>query len=602
MLTIDLPDVPAGERLYRFAGVEVDTERLQIRVDGLPVACPRKAFELLVLLCRSPQTVLPRARIFDALWPGGQTVSDEALTQAIFRARSALGPYGGLIATVRGIGLRLDATVVGGSSPAGFSSSEESSTATASRSSRHVARSAGIALAALVVVASVIFWPEKPDPGTLYQGYGLTAADIIGEQPDTEAMIREAFENDGVGERARGAKLLEAVHRSDSSTPIPALFLALWSGGSGNAEAEGHWLEQARARMGDRRDLYLNLLLDYVTAESGTSPNEIVDAAGAVLGVRPDAWRMRLARAHLLEYNGKREAALHEIKQIPVTQFGERKRDQIIADRASFGDVAGAQAMLDAIPPDSDPATHAFLSGRIAWSRGDFDAAYDHFNRTRELSYPVARMDLYRRGLLYGGAIAALQGRDEDAIALLERVRTVNEDKSVIDAVDVALFLAQLHYAAGRDELAAAELETALNGVGGVLPDGMYLASAFTALRLQPDRKLVKPARLSAEYDSLWRAMVAWAKNDQISARAALGEARVQGIGFTRMADEARWLEWQLGEPVAAESVIDPPYPPLSRFMPRREVRLALQQLSTNQSIASSDTWGQRGGQSKVPE
>lgn len=602
MLTMDLPELPAGDRLYCFAGVEVDTERLQLRVDGLPIACSRKAFELLVLLCRSPHTVLPRTRVMDALWPGGQTVSDEALTQIIFRARNALGPHAGLIATVRGIGLRLDATVIlrKSSGSAGLPSAPESRRFEREATPRRGVRPALFPLAAMLVVATVFFWPEKTAPETILQGYGITADAILGEQPDTAAMIKEAFKSDAQGERARGAKLLEAVHRSDASTPIPALFLALWSGGTGNSEAERQWLEQARQRMGSRRDLYLNLLLDYVTAESGSNPKEIIDAAGAVLDVRPAAWRMRLARAHLLEFSGMREAALHEIKQIQVTQFGDRKLDQAIADRASFGDVAGAQALLDAIPVESDPATHAFISGRIAWSRGDFDAAFKHFNRTLELAYPVARLDLYRRALLYGGAISALQGRDDEAIAMLERSRLVNEGKSVIDAVDVALFLAQLHHAAGRDELAAAELETALNGAGGLLPDSMHLASAFTALRLQPGRKFVKPAAMSAEYDSLWRAMVAYAANDQKSARAALGEARVRGIGFTRMADEARWLEWQLGEPVSTEAIIDPPYPPLSRFMPRREIRTAQQSLSAEESVASSDRkpWGQ----SKVPE
>jgi len=584
MLTIDLPDLPAGERLYRFAGVEVDTERLQIRVDGLPVACSRKAFELLVLLCRSPQMVLPRARVMDALWPGGQTVSDEALTQIIFRARAAMGPYAGLIATVRGVGLRLDATVStrGSFKLAGPPSAPEPSKLDKAMPSRRASMPVLFALAGLLLVAaSVFFWPGDPTLDVFYEGYGLTAAAITGEQPDTAAIIMEAFENDAHGERARGAKLLEAVHRSDAGTPIPALFLALWSAGTGDVEAEQEWLEQARERMGNRGDLYLNLLLDYITAESGSSPQEIIDAAGALLDVRPDAWRMRLARAHLLEYNGMREAALHEITQIPVKKFGNRKLDQVIADRASYGDVEGAQAMLDAIPARSDPATHAFISGRIAWSRGDFYAAYEHFNRTLELSYPVARLDLYRRALLYGGAISASQGRDDDAIAMLEGARAVNEGKSVIDAVDVALFLAQLHDAAGRHKLAAAELETALNAAGGLLPDGMELASAFTALRLQPGRKIDKPdGPLSAEYESLWRAMVAYAANDQKTASAALSEARVQGIGFTRMADEARWLQWQLGEPVALEADIDPPYPPLSRFMLRREIRVGLSQPS----------------------
>ena len=46
-----------------------------------------------------------------ALWPGGQIISDEALTPVIFRARSALGPYVAHLRTVRGVGVRLDIAV-----------------------------------------------------------------------------------------------------------------------------------------------------------------------------------------------------------------------------------------------------------------------------------------------------------------------------------------------------------------------------------------------------------------------------------------------------------------------------------------------------------
>jgi hypothetical protein len=55
-----------------------------------------------------------------------------------------------------------------------------------------------------------------------------------------------------------------------------------------------------------------------------------------------------------------------------------------------------------------------------------------------------------------------------------------------------------------------------------------------------------------------------------------LAEALNLGILDSRMADEARWLQLQLGLPLSAEAVIDPPYPPLSRIALRRQIRQSL--------------------------
>lgn len=80
-------------------------------MDGQLCACSRKVFELLLALCRSGDRVSTRDELIEALWPGGQVVSDESLTQAIFRARAVLGRHADLIRTMRGTGLRIDAPV-----------------------------------------------------------------------------------------------------------------------------------------------------------------------------------------------------------------------------------------------------------------------------------------------------------------------------------------------------------------------------------------------------------------------------------------------------------------------------------------------------------
>ena len=70
--------------------------------------------------------------------------------------------------------------------------------------------------------------------------------------------------------------------------------------------------------------------------------------------------------------------------------------------------------------------------------------------------------------------------------------------------------------------------------------------------------------------------MEAFVAGDLEAAGRALAEARVLGIGDTWMADEARWLELKLGQAVTPEAELDPPYPPLSRVVLRRQIRDAL--------------------------
>ena len=578
MLSIGSPESSANPRAYRFAGVELDVERLQLRIDGHPAACPRKAFELLLLLCRAPETVLPRQQILDALWPGGQVISDEALTQAIFRARTALGPYAGLIATVRGVGLRLDAAVTANNHAVPRASRPEPAIAAAEPGRSRARAMQSVRLAFVVALVAVVAWFafRAPQPELLNVGYGLTRDDILSEQPETAAMLVEAFESEANGERARGATLLEAVHRHDERTPIPALFLALWSDGTFSVEEAQAWLERARARVGENKALYPNLLLDYVAAEVEGDSDRIIHTAGALLDLRPKAWRMQHARAHLFEYSGMREAALREISQIRVDRLDDRKLALTIADRASMGDIEGAQAVLDSISPASNPATHAFLSGRVAWSRGDFDAAHAHFMVAVDRSHDQARMDIHRRCLIYAGAIEAMWGQDDQALSTLERARNVAGNRSQIDEADVAMLMAQLHFQAGRLPEAFAELDRALALAPGLVTDGIGTLTHMLAMRIRPETPLTRPDDMAPEAEALWRSANAVVQGERDVARQALAEALNLGILDSRMADEARWLQLKLGLPLSAEAVIDPPYPPLSRIALRREIRQTL--------------------------
>jgi len=589
----------AANPVYAFGGVELDKTNHVLRVDGNVRACPELIFRFLSLLCESPHQLILRDELIDHLWPGGQVISDEAITQVLFRARSILGPYGSQIKTVRGKGVRLDAVVASGENrgnPRQVAFVSKQAPATTRETARSVKREivsepgttvatnkpqwaipalwlAALAAATAVLVLTFVDNTTTPTaaPYIVDAGFGLMSDDLHAGNTDTARLVQEAFSSEANGERSRNIELLEAIHRSDRQTPIPAVFLALWNQGTGEALTGMHWIEQARERSTTFGDAYLNLLIDFVEAEVLNNPDLIISRAGALLDIRPNAWRMHHARAHLMEFIGMREAALVEIQQIEVTQLADRKLSTVIADRASFGDIDGAQAMLDKIPASSQPAMHAFLNGRLAWSRGDWDAAHDFWIKAAELAYPKARIDIYRRSLLYAGAIEAAQGRAE-AIASLQTARDAIGDHSIIDYTDASLLLAHLHHQAGRTEAMQKELESALAGSAQTQADWIHLVSLFSTWRLWPERAPAKPEQLTEEMTALWSAMENYVGGDLDSARSYLAVSRAKGIAHTRLADEARWLEWKLGVPLSAETPIDPPYPPLVRLLVRGEV------------------------------
>lgn len=588
---------------FRFAGVELDGAQFSLRVDGQPRACSRKAFELLLVLCRNSDRILSRNALIDALWPGGQVVTDEALTQAIFRARAVLGPYGPLVLTVRGVGLRIDSPVqaLDDGSERGSASLLAAPDATGETESAPVEAPAEplvaastsapeppaprarrltatlVIVALLAVLALALHWPDRSTlPAAavyLDEGYGLHPDDLLAARADTASLLREALANESRGERARAEALLQAIHETDLNSPVPALYRAIWANGGGDPDAARAWVHTARERSADAEGLYLKLLLAYVEASIEREPERIISSAGALLDLRPQAWRMRHARAHLMEFRGMRAAALRELQQIEIPTLGHNKRDMVIADRASMGDVDGAQAILDRLPAAQDPLMHRFLSGRVAWSRGDFSAAHAHFVAASSEAYDIARIDLHARAMAYAAALDVVGGRDADALARVEAARSALGGRNRISEIDLSLFLAELHAAAGRDKAARAELERAL--AGDPLPSTAQteLSARLAAWRLRPEQPPAPPLDPSAEVEALWRSASALAEGQPEAARLALREALQRGVLSGRMADEARWLELQLGMPVSAARVLDPPYPPLSRVLLRRRIR-----------------------------
>jgi DNA-binding response OmpR family regulator len=76
--------------------------------DGVPARLTRREYDLLVFLCEHPRRVFSRGQLLSQVW-GYDLVSGERTVDVhVRRLRVKLGERGPLIATVRGVGYRLD--------------------------------------------------------------------------------------------------------------------------------------------------------------------------------------------------------------------------------------------------------------------------------------------------------------------------------------------------------------------------------------------------------------------------------------------------------------------------------------------------------------
>lgn len=89
------PPLTAQRRVvgYRFDGVVLDLHRGSLTVDGAAVAKTPLLLQLLQILCASAGRLLARQELFDALWPGGQSMSDAARASATLAEAWQMNPH-----------------------------------------------------------------------------------------------------------------------------------------------------------------------------------------------------------------------------------------------------------------------------------------------------------------------------------------------------------------------------------------------------------------------------------------------------------------------------------------------------------------------------
>ena len=87
--------------------LDIDQERLSVRIAGRPVAVVGLQLKLLLSLARHPNWVRTREQLLHDVWGDRTTRDAKCVDVLVCRLRQRLGTAGTLIESVRGFGYRL---------------------------------------------------------------------------------------------------------------------------------------------------------------------------------------------------------------------------------------------------------------------------------------------------------------------------------------------------------------------------------------------------------------------------------------------------------------------------------------------------------------
>jgi DNA-binding response OmpR family regulator len=96
---------PAGS-IYQGAHLYADFDAVSVRVDSVSIKLTRREFELLRFLVENRNRVLSRDRLLERVWGYDRFVETRSVDVHVGRLRAKLGPVGGQIETVVGLGYR----------------------------------------------------------------------------------------------------------------------------------------------------------------------------------------------------------------------------------------------------------------------------------------------------------------------------------------------------------------------------------------------------------------------------------------------------------------------------------------------------------------
>ncbi len=98
------------EGVYDYGRFKVFEHAARLEVEGLPVPCPAREFQLLVFLCKHPDRVFSRDQLYEQVW-GEQSMGDDTTVMVHIRRlreRIEADPSNPrYLSTVRGLGYKL---------------------------------------------------------------------------------------------------------------------------------------------------------------------------------------------------------------------------------------------------------------------------------------------------------------------------------------------------------------------------------------------------------------------------------------------------------------------------------------------------------------
>ncbi|MFY9820239.1 MAG: hypothetical protein WAM82_02585, partial [Thermoanaerobaculia bacterium] len=430
---------------------------------------------------------------------------------------------------------------------------------------------AALAILAVAAIAAALYWTVWRPAEVLDSGYDLRRSDLGTVRDDTAELIRRAIVIRGEGDRLRAQTLLETAYRTDRTTPIPAALLALSDYGH---EAQT-WADEAERRLTSNATAYQRLLVHYAGLSRVSENPESVATLSALLEIRPEAWALRLARAHFHLARRERAAALADLQRIPIHSLSQRGLALVLADRASLGDAAGADRDLRLGRLEGEEALASFVRGRIRRSQRRPAEARKAFELAIEEATKRNEPDLATDARLLAGITAYENGDPAAAAMWLDKFAAEpgsSNREEAAEALGLGAYLAQRRGdLSGRDRrLAEAQRRMSAEDPRMVEP---RIGLELLALRLG-EKPSPAVRQLASQITSepellgvrpLLLARLAFQENSVGEAARLLHQARLEGLDQTYFADEAAVLASDLGEP-AATLWVDPPYPYLLRF------------------------------------
>ncbi len=424
-------------------------------------------------------------------------------------------------------------------------------------------------IAAAIIAGAAAFFVQRSRARQIDHGYDLRMSDIRADS-ETRGLIELALRADAEGNRPKAVELFEEAWRRPSSTAFPAAFLSSFADAAGKPADGRAWAAKAYARLeSGSPTTYESLLARYLATPSSDRNHELALAKSA-LEVRPAAWRLRLAAAHILLGQRDREAARRELQHIDVSKPDDRRLMLVLADRASLGDTAGALRDLRRTRLQSRPPFRAYVEARVAWSRGEIKRARELFDLSASSAADegLGTIELEAR-LLAGIAMLRLGELDEAQRRFGQTGTRARQLGLSVRIFDASAFAAYTAWRSGDFELRDRRLDEAASVQPPAAP---WAALRLLAIRIGSDRwrtwntETIEKEPLLAPVLSLIRAREALAAGDVDTAKRELRRARAEGIDSSEMREEAELLAAELGLP-AEVLPADPPYPNPLRYM-----------------------------------